>query len=126
MASDREAAIDRLKYYEKLFTELMALVEGGSPGDVLSDKADARRRLMELKDALKTETKFLERKGDLMNPFERHFLEPALRQAHADINTSASTSPGPKWHSDLYGARIDITHILHQLEGVADNWRPAS
>ena len=123
MSPERQAAIDRLRFYLKQFDELMGLLESGKP---LSrhQKSEARERLIGLKHGLRDEARELNQKNDYVDHFQRHFLEPALRQAGWNINTNANTVPDQQWHRDLDGARKDISHTLHELEQLPDDWRP--
>lgn len=116
MATERQAAIDRLALYNELFGNLLSLLDTGGRPSSASQKEDARRLLRELKDQLKEEIGSLKKRRESLNRFERDFLEPALFETSADIKTRVNTAPGPAWYSDLYNARINIKHMLSQLE----------
>jgi len=114
---DRQAAIETLQKYNQQFSAIIVLT-GDKPSLSKAEKEQAREMLRQLKDDLKRDCRELEirdRKGEL-NHIERTCLEPALRKAEANIATRVNSTPGRLWSTDLYGARIDITWMLHQLE----------
>lgn len=122
---EHEAAIAVLKSYDEKFTAIMDLI-GESNGLTGQKKQEAQDLLRELKEGLKTDCKEYERQRDNLDKYESCFVEPALRKASANIMSSVSSIPNQKMHSDLYGARVDITHALHELNGLPVDWSPAS
>jgi hypothetical protein len=115
--ADRQAAIEILQKYDRQFTEIIDLT-GGKPKLTKPEKDRARELLRKLKDELKSDCKELYRRDqrDELNRIERTSLEPALRKAGANIATRVNSTPGREWSSDLYGARIDITWMLYNLQ----------
>jgi hypothetical protein len=114
----KDAVISKLSEYERRFTEIMNMVADKPPqGD---EKLRAQELLKELKASLKADLKDLDARRDELNHYEKAFLDPALREASADMKTAVNTVPDGRWHSDLYGARMDITHLLRQLDPSPD------
>jgi hypothetical protein len=114
MDADRDAVIERLNYFDKQFEELLTMLDGG--GSLTGGrKSEAQDRLSQLKRDLAAEEKDLNRRRDELNHWERAFLEPAVRKAGALLRTRVNSPPGPKWHSELYGARIEITYMKRDL-----------
>jgi hypothetical protein len=121
--AERDAAIATLQSFADKFTGIMDLI-GDSNGLTGDKKTQAQELLRELKDGLKAETKELHRRRDKLNKYEKAFVEPALREADADIMTAVNTTPNQKWRTDLYGARMDVTHLLDQLKNLPADWSP--
>lgn len=112
---EKQAVIDQLWEYERKFTAIMELI-GDKRQLRGEEKTQAQQMLRELKDSLESDCKELHRNREQLNQYESAYLEPALREAKADIMIRVNTIPNNNWHSNLYGACIDITHMLHQLE----------
>jgi hypothetical protein len=113
---EKQGVINLLEYFERQFTDLMEFID--NKGQLRgAEKEDARSMLRDLKADLEKTCKDLHRREDELNHYERAFLEPALRKAKANLGISVGSIPGPKWGTQLYGARIDITFMLAQLRG---------
>jgi hypothetical protein len=125
MSSARQTAIDRLKRHRDKFEKLMGLVENTAKQRLVGEKKqEARDRLVNIKVELKAEADELSRNHDGMSHFERCFLEPAMRQAYAELTIHAGTIPESTWHSNLSGALINIANVLHELNDLPDDWAP--
>jgi len=109
--------IDRLKSYKKQFDDLLTQFEDLPLPPEGKDKA--QQMLKTLKDSLKSDYKEgrAVRRRQQMTQAEVQYFYPAVHEAHADIHIRWNTVPNEQWRSELYGARINITHVLHQLEG---------
>jgi hypothetical protein len=72
-----------------------------------------------LKSDLKSETKrgATVRGSQSLNQFEFDYLMPALNEAICELRAPTNTNPiTSNWHSELYAAKIDLLHMLRQLE----------
>jgi len=118
------AAIAILKSYNERFTAIIDMID--SNNRLIGEQKDEAQQLLKaLKESLKTDCKEYDRNRDNLNKYESAFVAPALRQASANIMSAWNAVPDQKMHSDLYGARIDITHALHDLEKLPVDWSPA-
>lgn len=117
--SDHEikAVVERLQEYDNKISEIYDLV-GGKSRLVGAEKALAREALRSLKASLANECKTLYRGRHQLNHYESTYLEPAVSRAAARLTTRVNSNPGSEWHSSLYEARIEFTHMLFQLESV--------
>lgn len=108
--------IDRLKSYKKQFDDLLTQLQGLPL--LREDKAKVQQMLKTLKDSLKSD--YVEgrtvRRQQRMTQAETQYFYPAVHEAYADIHVRWNTVPNEQWRSELYGAQINITHVLHQLE----------
>jgi hypothetical protein len=108
--------IARLEAYNRRFGELLDMLTGRLPltGDA---KTLAQERLKVLKNDLGAEYKQMStaRGKAALNQVERSYYYPTIHQTFVEIYVAVNTVPDAKWHSVLYGARINITHTLHQL-----------
>lgn len=113
---EEQSVIDRLKAYNKQFDDLLALLEGIPLGREGKDRA--RQLLKALKDGLRRDFKVGDstRGQSQMTQAEKQCFYPAVHQAHAEIHVAWNSVPSGKWLSELYGAQINITHMLHDLE----------
>lgn len=113
---ESQSVIERLKAYKTQFDDLLALLENLPLQR--KDKIKAQEMLKTLKEALKNDYRAGDtiRGQERMTEAERQYFHPAVHEAYADIQTRWNTVPNEEWRSDLYGAQISITHMLHQLE----------
>lgn len=111
----RQAAIEHLQKYDRQFTAILDMLSN-KPQLHGGEKSQAQEMLRELKDSLEADCKELHRRADELNKYERAYVEPALRQAKAELSVRVNLIPNSEWHSNLYGARFNITPLLHQLE----------
>jgi hypothetical protein len=113
---ERRSVIRRLKAYEKQFDDLLGLLEN-LPLQY-EDKSRAQQMLKTLKDSLRNDYKAGDtiRGQERMTRAERQYFHPAVHEAYAEIRVRWNTVPNEQWRSELYGARINITHMLHELE----------
>ena len=113
---EKQSVIDRLKAYKKQFDDLLAVL------DKLplqrKDRAKAQQMLKALKDSLRNDYKAgaTIRGQQRMTQAERQYFHPAVQETYADIHVRWNTLPNEQWRSELYGAQINISHTLHQLE----------
>ena len=121
MDADTASVVARLEAYDRRFEELMAMLSGGQPlrGE---EKARAQALLVSLKADLKAENRRMStaRGEGALTPAERAYYAPAVLQCSTEIYVATNTTPDARWHGDLYGARINITHALHELRGGAE------
>ena len=114
---EKQSVIDRLTAYKKRFDDLLALLQN-LPLE-RNDKTRAQQMLKTLKDSLENDY----RAGDTnrgqqrMTEAERRYFHPTVHQAYAEIHVRWNTVPNDQWFSQVYGAQINITHMLHELEG---------
>ena len=113
---ERQSVIDGLKAYKKQFDDLLALLENLPLQR--NDKTKAQQMLKRLKDSLKNDYKAGDtiRGQQRMTEAKRQYFHPAVHEAYAEIQVRWNTVPNEQWRSELYGARINIAHMLHQLE----------
>jgi hypothetical protein len=121
---ERDTAIAVLQSYSNKFTTILDMI-GASNGLTGNAKHEAQELLRELKESLKVDCKLLDQSKGKLNKYDDCFVEPALRKCKANIQSPWNAVPNQKVHSDLYGARIDITHALHQLKNLPADWSPA-
>lgn len=84
-----------------------------------AEKALLQQHMRTLKDDLKTETKRMStvHGAALLTPVEKAYYEPALRKAAANLTPATNSHPlKSRWHTHLYVVRLDISHLLDQLE----------
>jgi hypothetical protein len=122
---EHEAAIAVLKSYDERFAAILDMI-GDHNRLIGEQKGEAQQLLKALKESLKADNKEYYRNRDSLNKYERAFVEPALRKAAANIMSAWNAVPDGRKHSDLSGARMDITHLLFDLERLPVNWSPAS
>lgn len=114
--TERSEVISRLRSYSDRMTELMeACVR--SPLTA-SEHARLKDSFASLKTDLRSDAKRCDgtRNRPEITELEENYFGPAVAEAIADIHVSVNAKP-EKWVGDLYSARIDIDHMLHQLEG---------
>lgn len=115
MTDHEKQVIDRLREYEKRFSEILDLI-----GDKLQlwgeDRTRPQQLLKDLKASLEKDCKDLRKRKAELNRYERDFLEPALRETEAEITVTTNSIPGGKWFANLSGARASIAYRLNQLE----------
>jgi hypothetical protein len=115
---DKASVIERLEAYNRRFEELLALLAGDLPlRGAAKDRAQVL--LKALKEDLGAEYREMStiRGQATLTDIERSCYAPVVHQAFADIHVATNSTPNEKWHSELYGAQISITHMLHQLRG---------
>ena len=113
--AQKQVAIEWLRKYDQMFAAIIDLI--GDKRQLRGDvKTQAQEMLRQLKDGLETDCKELHRRADKLNQYEQAFVEPALRKAKANISIRVNTIPNGEWHSNLYAVRMDVSHLLHQLE----------
>jgi hypothetical protein len=115
--ADRQSVIERLRPVEKQFDDILELI--GDSRVLRGDaKFSAQTKLRELKENLQVECKRMNtlRGQESLTPCEMAFYEPAMRKASAEISVRWNSLPGRQWHTNLYGARINISHALFELE----------
>ena len=115
MDANTATAIERLKFWEQRFEEILGtLWDGRSLAG--EQKSLARERLTKLKDGLLNESNDLKFGGNGTTLVERTILEPALRQAAVEIKSKSTSTPNGRWYDDLRGALVRVTDALHVLE----------
>jgi hypothetical protein len=116
MNADKKSVIDRLEAYKKRFDELLAMFEGKLPlrGEA---KERARELLKSLKADLEAEHKKMStQRGEAeLTDIERSCYVSVIHQTFTDIHVTTNSIPNDKWVGSLYGARINLTHMLHEL-----------
>lgn len=116
MDADTASVIARLEAYERRFDELIDLLSGALPLHGQA-KALAQSRLKSLKDDLGAEHRKMStvRGQAALTETERTCYADVIHQTHAEISVPTNSIPDGKWHNELFGARINITHMLHEL-----------
>lgn len=92
--------------------------------DLIDDDAQRyKERIRKLYTSLKTDLRTVYKRGNTkrgreeMSEIEKVYFHPAITQAYCHLSASTNSDPiNSNWHSDLYGARIDINYLLRQLE----------
>lgn len=116
MNADKASVIERLEAYDRRFEELLAMLQNMLPlrGEA-KDRAQAL--LKSLKEDLGAEYRKMStvRGQKELTEVERSCYAPVIHQAFADIHVATNSTPNDKWHSELYGAQISITYMLHEL-----------
>lgn len=113
---EAEYVIDLLSEYENRFNEILNLI-GDKQSFKREEKEHIQHLLKHLKEDLDEDCKEENRRQDEMTECERRFFYPAVRKTHANIRVRWNTDPiKSRWHSELYGARMDISHPLFQLK----------
>jgi hypothetical protein len=111
---DRAYVIDQLQSFAADFQSIESLIVG----DVLprEKKKQAQGQLKALKQRLADAVKWLQ--GDDLTKHEEAFLLPALESAKAEISVAWTSDPiRSRWLANLYGARLNITSMLSQIQG---------
>lgn len=111
-----ELVVERLREYVSRFD---AILDAIGEGRALSreKKAELQTMLRDLKGELEEDVKEEAANRGVMTRTEEAYFYPAVRRAHAEIRVKWNSDPvRSDWHSNLYGAKINITHLLHQLE----------
>ena len=113
---ETQSVIDRLKTYKEQFDALLAMCDGIPLSR--DPKHEARQLLKKLKDGLRQDGKLgdTNRGQSQMTGAEKRFFYPAVSQALGEIRVAWNSVPSENWFSELYGARVNITYVLHQLE----------
>ena len=112
---EEQDVVDQLREYDRQFSKILDLIASKSQlscGEV----AEAQEGLRRLKANLEADCQYLDWQRSELSFHERVFLSPALRMATAELMVKPDTIPGKLWHSNLCGALVNITHMLHQLE----------
>ena len=114
MSKDKQATIQCLEKYNQQIVAILAVVDiDHSLRGAEKDKTQGMLR--RLKDGLAKDCEDLSGRQNELNRYEA-VLEPALRQTRAAITVPINTIPGPRWHSVLSGAQVNITNALEQLK----------
>lgn len=116
MDGDKTSVTERLEAYNQRFEALLDMLRGNLPlrGE---SKAQAQALLKSLKGDLEAEYRKMStvRGRQELTEIETAYYYPTIHQTFAEISVATNTIPDGKWHSNLYGAKINITHTLHQL-----------
>lgn len=99
---------------------------------LLEDKRDIRRdereELQSLLTSLKQDLKDAAKRGKIdagaepPSRFERAYFAPAVQSAAANFSVAVNSHPiRSDWFACLYGVRMDIDMLLHQLEAQYPN-----
>lgn len=117
MTDERQSVIDRLRAFERRFTEIIDLI-GERQRVTGPDKVKAQQLLKSLKADLGEEASRLRtvRGREKLNRTERTCYEPAILETDAEIRVKWNSVPGAEWSDNLFGARINLRHMLAQLE----------
>jgi hypothetical protein len=118
MDKDAHQVINDLRKFNAQMTELLNLLadKRSFSRDELSH---VRSLFVALKDDLKSECRLSDTVHGRANRTRLQTIcyDPAIRNASANLHVGTSTNPiTSNWHSVIYGARIDITHMLFDLE----------
>jgi hypothetical protein len=109
---DRQDVIHRLREYDNKFDAILNLIVDKNCLE-RHEKEHAQKLLKNLKETLAKDRNEA-RRNDLTQA-EEYFFCPAI--LNTNIRVRWNSDPiNSNWHSELYGARIDISHTLHQLE----------
>jgi hypothetical protein len=104
-----------MRGFAERLDDLFRLID--KPALAADEKAEAQALLRGLKQDLEDECKEGDRRDGALSPRERAYLYPALRKAKATIRVAWNSHPlKSNWHTELYSARLDIVHLLGQLE----------
>jgi LPS sulfotransferase NodH len=117
MLDDARVCVAKLEQFDADFDELLSMFKGKTLFN--NERRSAQQKLRLLKEALASEVTRLqsaERKNGLTHIEDAYYF-PAIRQARADMTTAWNAIPDGKWHADLYGSHISITHALFSLKG---------
>jgi len=114
--TDRQSVIDRLRDLERRINEIIDLI-----GDRTlrgAEKQRAQELLRQLKDLFNAEHKRMStaRGEAALSQIERTCYAPVIAEAKTRISVKTNSIPNHQWINDLHSARIDVTHMLHQLE----------
>jgi len=115
---EARSVIVALRGYRDRINEILGALETKNTLDP-DERATLQGWLTSLKSDLKAAAKFGTIGGGRtpQNQFESAYFEPAVRSAAANLTVAVNSHPiGSNWYSCLYGVRLDITHLLHQLE----------
>ena len=113
---DARSCVARLEQIDADFNDLGGMFQGKTLFN--EDRRSAQEKLRLLKEFLFSEVKRLrkaERKGRLTQ-IEETYYYPAIREAKAELTMPWNSIPDGKWHSELYGSQVSITHVLFQLK----------
>ena len=114
---ERRDCIEELMEYVTDIEAIMSLV--GQPHLGRAEKARARELLKTLKGKLSADCEAMrsaQSKAE-MGAIARAFFQPAAHGTSAALGLiKGNTAPGCNWHGYLHSARLDIVHLLHQLE----------
>ena len=116
MNSDKASIISRLEAYDLRFEELLGCLGGRLPL-AGAEKDHAQALLRDLKADLEREYRAMATvRGEAeLTADERAYYQPVIHQTFADIRTKWNSVPDGKWFNDLAGARISLTHMLHEM-----------
>lgn len=105
------AVVEALRTFENRINEILERLEGKR-----SVSRDEKEQLQALLTTLKSDLKAAA-KHSPSNQYEDAYFSPAVRSAAANLTIAVNSHPiDSKWYSCLYGVRIDINHMLSQLE----------
>lgn len=113
---DLESCRERLKAFADKLEALMDLI-GDAHRLVGDDQQLARERYRELKNELRTESKrgATQRGWRRLTEAERLFYHRPVTEAWCRLYSPTNCVPGRRLFSELYDARINITHALHEV-----------
>ena len=118
MHPEKASVLERLEAYDERFESLLTMLSGALP---LSGEAkiEAQKQLKCLKADLDSESREMHtNRGQMaLNEIEKAYYAHVIHQTSAEITVAANTIPNENWHGVLYGARISITIMIHQLRG---------
>ena len=116
MNAERASVIGRLEAFKVRFDALLELLQGPLPLQGQA-KSHAQALLTGLKGDLGESYREMSsvRGETALNDTERAYYYHAIHQAFTDIHVATNSIPTEKWHSELYCARISITHAIHVL-----------
>jgi hypothetical protein len=114
---DTLSVIERLEAYNQRFEELLAMLRGSLPLRG-ADKDKAQALYKSLKTDLEAEYRKMStvRGQEALTDVERSCYAPVIHQTFTELYSPTNAVPDAKLHGHLYGARINITHMLHQLQ----------
>lgn len=117
MDGSKESVIQRLEAYLKRFDDLLAMLQGTLPlrGEA---KAEAQAVYKALKTDLGEEYKRMStsRSREALTETEQAYYQPVIHQTFVELYSPTNATPDGKLYGHLYGARINITHMLDQMK----------
>jgi len=117
---DKKSVIERLKFGRDKVQVIMDLVTD-KKSFTPEEKEEAQRSLREFKEYLEAECKPSSTiRGEAERTRrEKSCYDPVVRKASADLRIKTNSDPRT-WHSELYCARDEFTHMLFDLEKSLD------